>query len=179
MQNMQMSLKTAITTFVVAVFISNPLIGNNLELPKNSPFLPHNYGVKKVATRPQPVGGNGLISRQIEFRGIIELGGSYRFSLHNKKENKGYWVSENEGSNGIKAINYNPQSMSLTLSMNGTIEQLTLISANESPLPVAVSAPPNKGASPPGPATLAAPKPQTTNKARVVPRRRVILPKKN
>ena len=178
MQNMQMSLKTAITTLAVAVFISNPLIGNDLELPKNSPFLPHNYGVKKVTPRPKPVGGNGLISRQIEFRGIIELGGSYRFSLHNKKENKGYWVTENEGSNGIKAINYNPHSMSLTLSMNGTVEQLTLISANENPLPVAVSAPPSKGASP-GPPTLAAPKPQTTNKARVVPRRRVILPKKN
>ena len=179
MQKMEIKLMTAMTTLIVAVFISNPLIGSNLELPKNSPFLPHNYGVKKVTPRPQPVGGNGLISRQIEFRGIIELGGSYRFSLHNKKENKGYWVSENEGSNGIKAINYNPQSMSLTLSMNGTIEQLTLISANESPLPVAVSAPISKEASPLGPATLAAPNPQTTNKARVVPRRRVILPKKN
>lgn len=175
---MLMSLKNAITTLAVAVFTANTLIGNGLELPKNSPFLPHNYGVKKVTPRPKPVGGNGLISRQIEFRGIIELGGSYRFSLHNKKENKGYWVTENEGSNGIKAINYNPHSMSLTLSMNGTVEQLTLISANENPLPVAVSAPPSKGASP-GPPTLAAPKPQTTNKARVVPRRRVILPKKN
>ena len=173
-----MSLKTAISTFIVAVIISTPLIGNNLELPYNSPFLPQNYGIKKMAPLPQPVRGNGLISRQIEFRGIIQLGGSYRFSLFNKKENKGYWVSENEGSNGIKAINYNPDSMSLTLSMNGTVEQLTLISANESPLPVAVSVPPSKE-TPLSNTNLTAPKPQTTNKARVVPRRRVILPKKN
>ena len=176
---MQMSLKTAITTIAVAVFISNPLIGSDLELPKNSPFLPHNYGVKKVTPIPKPVGGSGLISRQIEFRGIIELGGSYRFSLHNKKENKGYWVTENEGSNGIKAMNYNPQSMSLTLSMNGTVEQLILISANESPLPVAVSAPISKEASPRRPTTLTPPKPQIVNKSVVVPRRRVILPNKN
>ena len=79
-----MSLKTAISTFIVAVIISTPLIGNNLELPYNSPFLPQNYGIKKMAPVPQPVKGNGLISRQIEFRAIIQLGGSYRFSLFNK-----------------------------------------------------------------------------------------------
>ena len=179
MRKMEIKLMTAMTTLIVAVFISNPLTGSNLELPKNSPFLPHDYGVKKVTPRPQPAGGNGLISRQIEFRGIIQLGGSYRFSLFNKKENKGYWVTENEGSNGIKAMNYNPQSMSLTLSMNGTVEQLILISANESPLPVAVSAPISKEASPRRPTTLTPPKPQIVNKSVVVPRRRVILPNKN
>lgn len=179
MRKMEIKLMTAMTTLMVAVFMSNPLNGSNLELPKNSPFLPHDYGVKKVTPRPQPTVGNGLISRQIEFRGIIQLGGSYRFSLFNKKENKGYWVTENEGSNGIKAMNYNPQSMSLTLSMNGTVEQLILISANESPLPVAVSAPISKEASPRRPTTLTPPKPQIVNKSVVVPRRRVILPNKN
>jgi hypothetical protein len=146
-------------------------------LAKKSPFLPPDYGIKKVAPRPKPAASNGPLARELEFRGIIQLQGRYRFSLFNKKENKGYWVTENQMTNGILARDYDAASMSVDVTINNRTENLTLITANENPLPVAKAAPTNLPQAPNLKLPTAPPKPQA-NKARTVPRRRVILPKK-
>ena len=150
-------------------------------LETDSPFLPSGYSKKKPApVRPTPA-TNGPLAKQLEFRGVVQMNDTYEFSLFNKKENRGYWIPENGNVNGVSVRNFKLDSMTITVSLNGRTEQLTLMSATDSPLPVATSTvtkPPQPAQPPiiPGLNTNTAQKKNTSS--RVIPRRRVILPKK-
>ncbi len=153
-------------------------------LENSNPFLPPGYGEKKEAPKPV-VQSNGPISREIEFRGFVKMKGQYQFSLFNKRDQKSYWLKENEAAaQGISVRNYDSGSQSLTVSMSGRTERVTLISASSSPLPVVASVNPpvntNGNAKQPGlpPPLQNVTKPNNNNDVkRAVPRRRVILPK--
>ena len=146
------------------------------KLVSNSPFLPQGY--KDMTPKPPPV-VNGPLSRELEFRGIVQMNGIYEFSLFNKKLNRGYWIAENGSESGISVRNFDLSGMRITVTQNGRSEQLTLMTATDSPLPVAISMPTKPAALPPGlniPGLKTnSPKPSAS---RVIPRRRVILPNK-
>ena len=149
------------------------------KLESNSPFLPAGHNKVPNEPKPPPV-VNGPLSREIEFRGIVQMNGVYQFSLFNKKENRGYWIAENGAESGISVRNFDLDAMRISVTLNGRTEQLTLMTATDSPLPVAISttAKPTKQARQPNIPGLT---PSTTKKksaSRVIPRRRVILPKK-
>ena len=154
-------------------------------LESSNPFLPPGYGEKKEVPKPV-VQSNGPISREIEFRGLVKMKGRYQFSLYNKRDQKSYWLKENEATaQGISVRNYDSGSQSLTVSMSGRTERVTLISASSSPISVVASVSPpvnvNGNANKPGlpPVLQNITKPNTNNDVkRAVPRRRVILPKK-
>ncbi len=147
------------------------------KLESNSPFLPAGYNTPKPVKPPPVV--NGPLSRELEFRGIVQMNGIYEFSLFNKKLNRGYWIAENGSESGISVRNFDLSGMRITVSQNGRSEQLTLMTATDSPLPVAISMPTKPAALPPGlniPGLKTnSPKPSAS---RVIPRRRVILPNK-
>ena len=149
------------------------------KLESNSPFLPPGHNTMKVSPPTPPV-VNGPLSRELEFRGIVQMNGIYQFSLFNKKLNRGYWIAENGAESGISVRNFDLDAMRISVTLNGRTEQLTLMTATDSPLPVAISttAKPTKQARQPNIPGLT---PSTTKKksaSRVIPRRRVILPKK-
>ena len=154
-------------------------------LENSNPFLPPGFGEKKEVPKPV-VQSNGPISREIEFRGLVKMKGQYQFSLFNKRDQKSYWLKENEAAaQGISGRHYDSGSQSLTVSMSGRTERITLIAANSSPLPVVASVSPpintigndkQPGLPPP---LQNVTKPNTNNGSKkTVPRRRVILPKK-
>lgn len=171
---------------IFAFAFSLPLSGETLE--SSNPFLPAGYGEEKeVAPPPVVVPTNGPISREIEFRGLAKLEGVYQFSVFNKSEQKSYWLTENEAAaQGLTVRSYDPESRSITVAMNGRSERLTLKSASDSPLPVVSSMPqPNRPDVtppnlPPGLTNNANANRNNNgdNRRRVIPRRRVILPKK-
>ena len=112
--------------------------------------------------------------------------GQYQFSLFNKRDQKSYWLKENEAAaQGISVRNYDSGSKSLTVSMSGRSERITLIAANSSPLPVVASVSPpvntngnsKQSGLPPELQNITKPN-DNNNVKRAVPRRRVILPKK-
>ena len=154
-------------------------------LESSNPFLPPGYGEKKEAPKPV-VQSNGPISREIEFRGLVKMNGQYQFSLFNKRDQKSYWLKENDAAaQGISVRNYDKGSQSITVSISGRTERITLITANSSPLPVvaSVSPPVNTNGNANKPAFIPASQNITkehndNNIKRAVPRRRVILPKK-
>ena len=149
------------------------------KLESNSPFLPPGHNTMKVSPPTPPV-VNGPLSRELEFRGIVQMNGIYQFSLFNKKLNRGYWIAENGAESGISVRNFDLSGMRITVSQNGRSEQLTLMTATDSPLPVAISMPTKPAALPPG-LNIPGLTPSTTKKqsaSRVIPRRRVILPNK-
>ncbi len=155
-------------------------------LKEKSPFLPPDHNVAPPPPKPvQTV--NGPISREVEFRGVIQMGGVYQFSIFNKKEQRGYWIRENETQEGIGVRSFDPDSMSITIEQDGRSERLTLMTSTDSPLPVATSTATTSSTT----ASPAVPKPvlppgienltqnnQEAPRPRVIPRRRVILPRK-
>jgi hypothetical protein len=150
------------------------------KLETNSPFLPPGYNTKKPAPPKPTPKSNGPLTRELEFRGVVQMNGVYEFSLFNKKENRGYWITENGSENGLSVRNFNLDAMSITVTLNGRTEQLTLMTATDSPLPVAISTaakPPKRPNQPNIPGLNTTRKP-SSSKSRVIPRRRVILPKK-
>lgn len=165
---------------LVCLTLSASLSAAESKLESNSPFLPAGYNTKKPEPPKAVPQANGPLSREIEFRGIVQMNGVYEFSLFNKKENRSYWISENAPEAGIRVRDFDLDAMRITVTLNGRTEQLTLMTATDSPLPVAFSAPAKATKNPqqpniPGLNTSNTKKPSTS---RVIPRRRVILPKK-
>ena len=150
------------------------------QLSEKSPFLPPGHGVKVKPVEQPTVQPQGPISREIEFRGLIQIGGTYQFSIFNKREQKGYWLKENVAQEGISVRGYDANSSTVIVNMNGRSERLTLMAATDNPLPVAKAQTP-----PPSNVNQPTLPPQITNQnkqgnaRRVIPRRRVILPNQN
>ncbi|NBB79664.1 MAG: hypothetical protein GVY36_09500 [Verrucomicrobia bacterium] len=148
-------------------------------LQSSNPFLPPGYGEEKKPAPPPPPKVNGPISRELEFRGFVEFDGVLEYSLFNKTERKGYWLEESQIKNGIQVRGFDRNSKTLTVTMNGRTEQLTLMSPSETPLPVAASINPaatNRNQPPKVQNPNNKNNNDNNNRRRVVPRRRVILP---
>ncbi|MDQ8193378.1 hypothetical protein QEH59_03010 [Coraliomargarita sp. SDUM461004] len=153
-------------------------------LESSNPFLPPGYGEKQTEPPKPVVQTNGPISREIEFRGVVKFNNNYQFSVFNKTEQKGYWIKENQAEGGISVRSYDADSRTITVNMNGRSERLTLMSVSDAPLPVVSSTTqPKQSANtatlPPGLENANNTNTNTSdNRRRVIPRRRVILPKK-
>ena len=175
--------KTFIHTSLIALAgltVSAPLYAAASKLESDSPFLPAGYNTKKPEPPKPAPKANGPLSREIEFRGVVQMNGIYEFSLFHKKDNRSYWITENGSENGISVRDFDLNTMKVTVTLNGRAEQLTLMTATDSPLPVVASSvkqPTKQPKQPniPGLNTNANKKPRSS---RVIPRRRVILPKK-
>lgn len=175
----------ALAGLLLGLTCALPLAAKTLE--SDSPFLPPGYNSSKMEpVRAVPSNGAPL-ARELEFRGVIQMGGTYRFSLYNKKEQRGYWIPEGGSQEGISVSDFDPDSMSLSVLSNGRSERISLSTATETPMPVAISAPAqaNRALTPTqtsqaeaSPASISKPAQETSERRRVIPRRRVILPQK-
>ena len=146
-------------------------------LVTKNPFLPTDYKKNDISvTRPESQ-QSGAISKLVEFRGLFTLGNVTHFSLYNKRVNKGYWVSENQSEGGISVGHYDERSKAITVSMNGRTERLTLMNATNTPLPVVASYNQQAVQKVILPSTQNNKSGQQEDNRRVIPRRRVILPK--
>jgi len=173
--------KLASAFAVLLVLLLGAPLYSNTKLAEKSPFLPPGHGKEEAKPAEPVVQPQGPISREIEFRGIVQIDGVYQFSIYNKKEQKGYWLKENEREDGISVNNFNEDASTIVIMMNGRSERLTLMAATEKPLPVAQAGPSGPNAKRPAalPPELRNKSSGNTNRRKVVPRRRVILPKKN
>lgn len=150
------------------------------KLQTNSPFLPPDYHSAKTKVALPVPQSYGPVARELEFRGVVQFKGVYEFSLFNKTEQRGYWIPENQSESGITVRAFDADSMSITVNLDGRSERLTLMSATDNPLPVAIS-PKTTAAKPshlPNVPGLNANIDITDQKRRVIPRRRVVLPQK-
>lgn len=182
-QNTSVSLNLKVGSMVLLAFplCVGRLSAEDSQLKTNSPFLPPGYKDSKVVVAPPIVQQtNGAISREIEFRGVVQFNGVYEFSLFNKTEQRGYWIAENQSDGGISVSSFAPDSMAVTVTLNGRSESLSLMSATDSPLPVPASqsTPAKTPSVRPNIPGLNTSKTASDTRRTVIPRRRVILPKK-
>lgn len=172
--------RTAFVTVLLLIGLTGPLFSDST-LSERSPFLPPGYGKEEVKPVEPVVQPQGPISRELEFRGIVQIDGVYQFSVYNKKEQKGYWLKENEREDGIAINDFDENASTIVIMMNGRSERLSLMAASEQPLPVSQVGSPssNKSRASVLPPELRNKNQGSTSRRKVVPRRRVILPKKN
>lgn len=169
--------------FALGICIGMPmqLHADPSTLESNSPFLPPNYSSQKAqAFKPEPTTPDAL-SRELEFRGIVQFNDIYQFSIFDKKNNQSYWIEENQSVNNISVSNFDLDTMRIMVTRNGRSEPLTLINVSDQPLPVANATPasvPNQVQTPKIPGLSSVTTQPTTSTRRTLPRRRrVILPK--
>ena len=174
---------------IVSVAAALPATASNLE--SNNPFLPPGYNNKPPEPKPvtpAPVRQNGPLSREIEFRGFVKFGNQYQFGIKKKNSDESFWLTEGQASeSGIQVRGFDLDSKSITISMNGRSERISLSedAGSSSPLPVAGFMPPGHTTS-----SIATPKATVTNttspakktskpRRRVITRRRAIVPTSN
>ena len=149
-------------------------------LQSDSPFLPPGYGKNQAPPKPPPTVRQGEIARNLQLRGIVYMRGAYSFSFFDKKTNKSFWIKESESNKeGYQVGNYDAKKRSIKVTKGGTTEEVTLISSTNKPVMVNTSV---SVAKTPPPAKTPNVQPPANNQnktARSIPRRRVILPKKN
>lgn len=181
---MRSSIQQHLLTLLLVAGMVSPTLAS---IVSESPFLPPGHGV--VIAKPVTPAPAGILARELELRGIIQIGDRFQFSIFNKKENLGYWISEDETANGIAVRDFDAGDLSVIVSKNGRTERLSLVSANEKPLPIKNSGPlvsrstsrttgvPRTAPLPPQLQNAIKPGAGNTNSGGVV-RRRVVLPKK-
>lgn len=160
---------------VLCLYFEQEIVAGTL-VNKN-PFLPTDYEKNKITVGRQEPQPSGTISKLVEFRGFITLGKVTQFSLYNKRENKSYWISENQSEGGISISDYDERSKAVTVRMNGRTERLTLMSVTNTPLPVVASYNQPAAQQVILPSAQNNKSVQQEDNRRVIPRRRVILPK--
>ncbi|MBC2592833.1 hypothetical protein H5P28_01025 [Ruficoccus amylovorans] len=105
-------------------------------LVEHSPFLPPGWGEKKVTPPAAITTAPSFISRQLEFKGLIEMDGVTRFSIFDKKNNVGHWVTVDESINDFEVVRYDPQKQSILIRSGGQTEEIALATADDSPMQI-------------------------------------------
>lgn len=122
----------AVKVGVLLVFLSLGGLVHAQESEPRSPFAPPS-AKKPVAAPPKATPATALDS--IEFRGIIEIGGTAWVSVYDPKTKKSYRLTKDElGEDGFSLVNYdtggNPGEETIVIRQNGLTKQLSLKDAD-------------------------------------------------
>jgi hypothetical protein len=77
---------------------------------------------------------------QLVFRSILTLDGVTQFSLHNPWENRTFWISQEQGRNGVEVVEFKADENTLTIRHEGETRDLALSSARVAELQEAPNA---------------------------------------
>lgn len=122
------------TAKLIAVLIASLILGGFVHAQEDeppSPFAPPS--VKKPVAAPKTTPATALDS--IEFRGVIEIGGTAWVSVYDPKTKKSYRLTKDElGEDGFSLINYDtgdtPGEETIVIRQNGLTKQLSLKDAD-------------------------------------------------
>ena len=150
---------------------------------ERSPFLPHNYNVPapvQEAPRVQPTVQRGLLSNEYDLRGIFLFGDPPRFTIFSKRDSRSFLIPLNgsarinrEGEE-LEIIGFNPKTPSVTIRLNGQVEQLELAESDGMPMPISAASTPRL----PAPAISRPTTSQVRNGSTSERPRRVIVPRR-
>lgn len=176
--------RTLLTFCALCTSCFNLLPGSDLNtLLERSPFLPDGYVDPKnrkpeETKKPEP-------PSSWELRGWTTLGDVTKVSMFNKAEKKSYWIDVNDPSSEVRVVGLDKASKEVSVSINGITETITLAQTK-----FTGSVPNSQPAPRPAPRAAPPPPPETANgelrknqesaepKRRVIPRRRVVVPRR-
>lgn len=168
----------ACAVFLVA---SLPAANPKRDLGKDSPFLPPGYRQhleQKNKKPPPPPKPPPRLKQNLEWRGSVRIGGVWRFSIFDKRTNKGQWIILNDLDriDGIFITNFDYEKDEIDIEQDGHKESITMARPSGTIVPIA-----HLKAAPRKPATVKASaktvsKPTAKPKPPVV-RQRIVTPR--
>ena len=125
---------TGVRLLSLSLFFATASLAANLV--ENSPFIPDGFDTSKANQAVQKKNAPGVATRDLEFRGVYSLNGTYYFNIYNKKDQKGSWLSLEEGNDAYSVLEFAEESNSLSISIDGEVEELALKTPSDKPIPV-------------------------------------------
>ncbi len=155
----------------------------NGTLVEHSPFLPPGWGEEKEVPTPVVTTAPAIISRQLEFKGLIEMNGVTRFSIFDKKNNVGHWLALNESVGDFEIVRYDEKKPSILIRSGGRTEEIGLATPDDIPVQISGSATASVSRSPggarPSVSISSSGSSNTRTNAPRIPRRRIVRPSDN
>ena len=113
--------------FCAAMAIAVVATASGADLKEDSPFLPPGGGevVPEQPSQPKPTLAN------LEFAGVMSFGQGTLISVHNLQTDKGVWIPLGGEEEGIRVLNYNPETQEVTIASLGVTTVLKLREAEE------------------------------------------------
>ena len=124
---------------LISVILASSLYGfayaEENDLLSNSPFIPPDWG-KLGKSAPTSNVAQGPLSKDLEFRGYYEVDEQKYFSVYDKSSKQGGWYAINEGPERFKVVRFDPRNTTISVKAGATVEDISLMSADEQPIPV-------------------------------------------
>lgn len=175
-----MSAKIKIALTSIAVTCGAVVSGSDLDnLLSRSPFLPAGYSDRSEQNKPEEKKREQ--PQNWTLRGWTSFGDVTRVSLYDKSENKGYWIGLNDPTAPVRVLNLDKDLRRVLVSIDGRSTTLELEKSTFATTSEAPAARPAARPAPPRPANPNANANQGDNREtqrRVIPRRRVIVPRR-
>ncbi|MEM9025916.1 MAG: hypothetical protein AAGB06_03170 [Verrucomicrobiota bacterium] len=172
-----MSVKIKIALACIAVTCGAAVSASDLDsLLSRSPFLPAGYNDGREDNKPEEKKREQ--PQNWTLRGWTSFGDVTRVSLYDKSENKGYWIGLNDPKAPVRILNLDKDSRKVIVSIDG---RSTTIELEKSTFASTSEAPAARPAARPKPAEPNANANQGDNREtqrRIIPRRRVIVPRR-
>jgi len=145
---------------------------NDTALAERSPFLPPGFTPPRNAPTAanRATQGPSRDTRQLQFKGVYQLGGQYFFNIFDQRENKGSWVGLREGGADFLVTEFDESSGEIELDVDGIPLSLSLATPSDNPIPVQTGRPATAANVRPA-APVRPQRPTTVNRRRVVPPR--------
>jgi hypothetical protein len=119
---------------------SAPFLGANPpSLLEKSPFLPPNFSPPENRASQRETKAT---SNTYEFKGVYEIGGSYRFLVKAAQASSGKWVESGKEYEEFAVRGFDPETRTLTLFHNQKEELLELAALEANPTPMPISGQP-------------------------------------
>ena len=99
----------------VLVFAAHRAVAMPESLVRNSPFLP----AGNVAPVNAPNG-------RLEFRGVVSLDGTTRFTIFDTSTNRAVWLAVGESDGGLRVAAYDASAEAVTVELEGQSVRLTM-----------------------------------------------------
>lgn len=152
---------------------------------EKSPFLPPDFNLPQEAPSAPPPTAPARATNNLEFKGVYQINGEYKFNIFDGQTQKGTWLGLNETKDGFEVIKFHPEGNSIDIQVAGGITNLAMAVPNDKPMAVAstpsgnvTTANNNQPPTPPEPVRrrVVPLPPQARNNSDSNPRRRVVVP---
>ena len=170
---------TGLLSGAAAVLLSGTLCAQaRRDLTKDSPFLPPGYRQhleQKKKKPPPPPKPPPRLKQNLEWRGYVRIGGVWRFSIFDKRTNKGQWIvlKDRDRDDGIFITDFDYERERIEIEQDGHKEFIFISGPTGNPVPIShLKAAARKPAATPAakPRTASAPKPPVVRQRIVTPR---------
>jgi hypothetical protein len=122
-------------TFIVCCTAACCAEANQSSLIKHSPFIPAKKANDQTGRKTEAL-SKIKVPLHFTLKGVVQLSGTYYFSIFDQKTKRSAWLENGENYNGLTVIGLNSQQKELIIRYNNTERVLSLAHADDTAIPI-------------------------------------------